>query len=154
MFKVNNINTRKHRHWPCFGAFRVNFKHNIHLLVVFLFLTLSRYIFAGFVFFFLKSDSHLAKDLFLFASMKVLKWWKAFFILNPYSLNVTFLYPLKTSENLWFSDVFRGCRNVTLGEYGLTYLNYCPDFFDHVGKGLDKKANVNLNLWRHSLDSK
>ena len=23
------------------------------------------------------------------------------------------------SENLWFSDVFRGCRNVTLGEYGL-----------------------------------
>ena len=27
---------------------------------------------------------------------------------------VTFLYPLKTSGNLWFSDVFRGYRNVTL----------------------------------------
>ena len=27
---------------------------------------------------------------------------------------VTFLYPLKTSENLWFSDVFRGYRNMTL----------------------------------------
>ena len=39
--------------------------------------------------------------------------------LNPYSLNVTFLYPLKTSENLGFSDVFRGYRKVTLGQYGL-----------------------------------
>ena len=25
--------------------------------------------------------------------------------------SVLFLYPLKTSENLWFSNVFRGCRN-------------------------------------------
>ena len=25
-----------------------------------------------------------------------------------------FLYTLKTSENLWFSNVFRGCRNRTL----------------------------------------
>ena len=38
---------------------------------------------------------------------------------NPYPPNVTFLHPLKTSENLRFSDVFRGYRNVTLGEYGL-----------------------------------
>ena len=38
---------------------------------------------------------------------------------NPYSPNVTFLYPLKTSENWRFSDVFRGYRNITLGEYGL-----------------------------------
>ena len=33
---------------------------------------------------------------------------------NPYSPNVTFLYHLR------FSDVFRGYRNVTLGEYGLS----------------------------------
>ena len=26
----------------------------------------------------------------------------------------SFLYTLKTSENLWFSNVFRGCRNRTL----------------------------------------
>ena len=38
---------------------------------------------------------------------------------NPYSSNVTFLYSLKTSENRGFSDVCRGYRNVTLGEYGL-----------------------------------
>ena len=34
--------------------------------------------------------------------------------INPFKSNVTFLYPLETSENLWFSDVFRGYRNVTL----------------------------------------
>ena len=38
---------------------------------------------------------------------------------NPYSPNVTFLYPLKMSESLRFSDVLRGYRNVTLGDYGL-----------------------------------
>ena len=29
---------------------------------------------------------------------------------------------MKTSENLGFSDVFRGYRNVTFGEHGLTWL--------------------------------
>ena len=41
------------------------------------------------------------------------------FMFNPYSPNVTFLYPQKKSENQRFSDVFSGYRNVTLGEYGL-----------------------------------
>ena len=39
--------------------------------------------------------------------------------INSYSSNVTFLYPLKTSENPRFSEVFRGYKNVTLAEYGL-----------------------------------
>ena len=30
--------------------------------------------------------------------------------INPFHTNVPFLYPLKTSENLWFFDVFRGYR--------------------------------------------
>ena len=34
--------------------------------------------------------------------------------LNPFQSSVTFLYPLETSKNLWFSDVFMGHRNVTL----------------------------------------
>ena len=34
--------------------------------------------------------------------------------IKPFKSNVAFLYPLKTPENLWFSDVFRGYRNVTL----------------------------------------
>ena len=46
--------------------------------------------------------------------------WSLLTHLNLYSPNVTFLYPLKTSENGRFSDVFRGYGNVTLGEYGLT----------------------------------
>ena len=32
--------------------------------------------------------------------------------INPFLANVLFLYPLKTLENLRFSDVFRGHRNV------------------------------------------
>ena len=38
---------------------------------------------------------------------------------NPFSANVPLLHPLKTSENLWFSDVFRGCRSRTSVENGL-----------------------------------
>ena len=33
---------------------------------------------------------------------------------NPLKPNVPFLYPLKTSENFWFFNSFRECRNVTL----------------------------------------
>ena len=34
--------------------------------------------------------------------------------INPFHASVLFLYPLKTSENLWFSDVFRWYRNSTV----------------------------------------
>ena len=33
---------------------------------------------------------------------------------NPFSPGIPFLYPLKTSEDLWFSEGFRGYRNGTL----------------------------------------
>ena len=36
---------------------------------------------------------------------KKLQWA---FAVNPFATNAAFLYPLKTSENLRFSDVFRG----------------------------------------------
>ena len=29
---------------------------------------------------------------------------------NPFQANILFPYSLRTLENLWFSDVFRGCR--------------------------------------------
>ena len=38
---------------------------------------------------------------------------------NPFSSNAPLLYPLKTSENLRFSDIFRGYRIGTLLENGL-----------------------------------
>ena len=53
------------------------------------------------------------------------------FGINPYSPNVTFLYLQKTSENLRFSDVFRGYRNVTLGEYELKRLKAKMRFITH-----------------------
>ena len=35
------------------------------------------------------------------------------YAINPLHPGVAFLYPLKTSENLRFSDVFRGYRKAT-----------------------------------------
>ena len=43
--------------------------------------------------------------------------------LNQFSTSVPLLYPLKTSENLQFSDVFREYRSGTLVENGLNYVD-------------------------------
>ena len=42
--------------------------------------------------------------------------------INPLSTKVPLLYPLKTSENRRFLDVFRGYRSGTLVENGLNEL--------------------------------
>ena len=39
-------------------------------------------------------------------------------LINPFSANALLLYPLKTSENLQFSDVFREYRSGTSVENG------------------------------------
>ena len=39
--------------------------------------------------------------------------------INPFSTNVPLLYPLKSSENLRFSDIFRAYKSGTLVENGL-----------------------------------
>ena len=78
---------------------------------------------------------------------------------NPYSPNFTFLYPLKTSENRRFSDVFRGYSNVTLGEYGLNssiinvwYVFNTP-FHSHL-KGFASTTKISKKkkkLWKHVM---
>ena len=40
-------------------------------------------------------------------------------LLDPLMSSVTYLYFLKTSESICFSDVFRGYKNVTLDIKGL-----------------------------------
>ena len=35
--------------------------------------------------------------------------------INPFKANIAFSYPQKIPENLWFSGIFRGYRNGTLG---------------------------------------
>ena len=42
-------------------------------------------------------------------------------LLNPFHATGFFLYLLKASENLWFSDVFRGYRKRTVAWNGLMY---------------------------------
>ena len=44
--------------------------------------------------------------------------------LNAFSTNISLLYPLQTSENRSFSDVFRGYRSRTLVENGLIQYLY------------------------------
>ena len=39
--------------------------------------------------------------------------------INPFHATGLFLFPLKTLENLWFSDVFRGYRKRTVAWNGL-----------------------------------
>ena len=36
-------------------------------------------------------------------------------VLTPFHAAGLFLYPLKTSQNLWFSDVFRGAQKENSG---------------------------------------
>ena len=40
-------------------------------------------------------------------------------LINSFHATCLFLYPLKTSENLWFSDVFRGYRKIIVAIKGL-----------------------------------
>ena len=55
---------------------------------------------------------------------------KIFQILNPFSTSLPILYPLKTSENLQFSDDFSGYRRGKLVENGLsTFAHFIKVFF-------------------------
>ena len=45
-------------------------------------------------------------------------------IFNPFSTSVPYQYPLKTSENRRFSDIFRGYRSGTLVENGLKTMSF------------------------------
>ena len=44
------------------------------------------------------------------------------FCSNPFSINIPLLYPPETSENLWFSDVFRRYISKALVENGLIFI--------------------------------
>ena len=55
--------------------------------------------------------------------------------LRPATFHATglFRYPLKTSENLWFSDVFRGYRNRPVAWNGLKCNVKIANFFITLG---------------------
>ena len=62
---------------------------------------------------------------------------------NPLNLSVILPYPLKTSENVRFSDVFSGCRKTTPGCNGLTltYLYFYHTLYQFINalENTDKK---------------
>ena len=59
---------------------------------------------------------------------------------------VPFLNPLKTSENLRFSDVFRGYEKWTLGNNGLIYRR-CAQWGKETLTICEKKSPMILNLY-------
>ena len=65
--------------------------------------------------------------------------------INPFLSNVPFLHPLKTSGSLWFSDVFRGYKNGTLGKNVLS-LRYI-----HIFHTTDKSKENILQAEREAL---
>ena len=91
--------------------------------------------------------------------------WIYFFIrellkINPFQSSVTFLYPMKTSENQRFSNVFRGYRNVTLDWNELNHVQFLKTNFviyfelrptsiassPHMGKMLDTRGAPGKSL--------
>ena len=82
------IKTTQRRQWRCSGVFIVNFKHILHLFVMFLLLTLSKQILAEYN----VNSSYLA---------------------HSSQCNIT-----SPPENSWFSDVVRGYRNAALRRNG------------------------------------
>ena len=73
------------------SVFVVNFKHSSHLFLVFLLLTLNKEILAG--------------------QTSVLDRWRFYWLsINPFHAAGLFRSFVKTSENFWFSVVFREYR--------------------------------------------
>ena len=50
-------------------------------------------------------------------------------LINPFHATDLFWYPLKTSENLWFSDVFRGYQKRSVAWNGLIAMHYFQKTF-------------------------
>ena len=80
-------------------------------------------------------------------------WLFFFLVFNPFSTNVPLLYPLKTSENhpvktsenLRFSNVFRGYRSRILVENGLSiFLNWNVCKF---WKSIFQKKRIKISSW-------
>ena len=70
-------------------------------------------------------------------------------ILNTFSTNAPLLYPLKTPENLQFSDVFRGYRSGTLVENGLIFKKCFNQLFSSLkilGLDMDYKTCIFLAM--------
>ena len=45
-------------------------------------------------------------------------------MVNPFLANIPILYPLKTSESLWFCGFFKGYKMGTLARNGLSWIVY------------------------------
>ena len=72
-------------------------------------------------------------------------WWSYWYVyhINPFHATVLFLYPLKKTGGLWFSDVFRGYRKRTLNGVMSVELESCiPQTLDKNLPKVNNKDNT------------
>ena len=138
MLKVSNRNTRtrceicskitiktpERRHWRRSGVFNVNFEHISHVFWKTLAVFTESSILMGF-----------------WKHLRHLKFWIS--TINTFSINVSLLHLLKTSENLRVFYVFWGYRSGTLVENGLIASTRLLIESNHLGISSNRsKINV------------
>ena len=73
-----------------------------------------------------------------------------FFSINSFYTTGLYLYPLKTSENLWFSDVFRRYRKRPVGFKWVNLLVCNPN--SHMGRLLNTRVS-NMGRNKEKIES-
>ena len=65
--------------------------------------------------------------------------------------SVPFLYPLKMSENLWFSNILRGCTNGILEWNGLMFSKFAEQ--NTTGRSSQRNCSVKKGFLKNSQGS-
>ena len=66
--------------------------------------------------------------------------------------NVDILYPLETTENLWFSGIFRGYKIETLTKNGLSQFELLYSFM--LSQSFFSTSPLSQQKWINSLNTK
>ena len=79
--------------------------------------------------------------------------FRQYTFINPFHATGLFWYPLKTSENLWFSDVFRGYRKRPVARNGLKTWSFRALFLN-ISKDMLCKSKWELCFNKEIVDQK
>ena len=82
--------------------------------------------------------------------LKRLEFFFFFFWINLFQIIGLFLYPLKTSENLWCSDLFGGEFNL-FGVITARFLNYVWSFYNIMHEKVKSWQSHNPNSYYYFL---
>ena len=66
------------------------------------------------------------------------KWKQTYALVNSFQYNVKFLYHVKNLKNMWFSDIFRGFKNITFAWNGINKKSKCNENYEMKEYALHK----------------